>query len=157
MLLQIGEMENNKKLTRREMLGKLSPLGRVDLDAAKCSGCGLCAGQCPSGALALVTEECGKFRLLFKYGVCVACGQCVGICPEKALRLERTLEPEKVGSESVLFEDEMIRCSECGAPVGPSRMVEKIRARVGTARSELCIACKSRSWTGLFRDNGHSA
>jgi len=144
-------------MSRREMLEKLSPLGRIDLDAAKCTGCGLCAGQCPSGALVISAGEAGVFRLVFKYGICVACEGCVEICPEKALRLERTLEPEKIGSESVLFEDEVIRCSECGAPVGPRRMVEKIRARVRTARSELCIACKSRSWTGLFRDNGHTA
>ena len=147
-----------QEMSRREMLEKLSPLGRVELDTAKCTGCGLCAGACPSGALAVSVGEAGGFRLLFKYGVCVACGQCVEICPEKALRLERTLEPEKIGSESVMFEDEIIRCSGCGAPVGPRRMVEKIRARVVTTRSELCIACKARTAIGVWnKDNGHNA
>ena len=146
-----------EEISRREMLRKLSPLGRVELDAARCSGCGLCARECPSGALAVSGGEAGVFRLLFKYGVCLACGQCVEVCPEKALCLERCLEPGSLGNEVVLFQDDIVRCSACGAPVGPRKMVEKVRARVKMARSELCIACKSRDWSGLFKDNGHVA
>jgi bidirectional [NiFe] hydrogenase diaphorase subunit len=149
-------MDNNKELTRREMLQKLSPLGLVALDRDKCTGCGLCARECPSGALSISpVSEAGTFRLVFRHGDCLACGKCVKVCPEQALHLERTLEPEKLGGEVLLFEDEIIRCSECGAPVGPRRMVEKIRARVGTARSELCIACKARSGSAaLIKDDG---
>jgi ferredoxin len=149
-------MEPNGKISRREMLQKLSPLGWLSLDAARCTGCGLCARECPPGALSVSGGDDGTFRLLFKYGTCVACGRCLEICPEKALSLERRLEPDRIGSESVLFEDEVIRCSGCGAPVGPRKMVEKIRSRIGTSRSELCIACKARSWAGLFRDNGRN-
>jgi ferredoxin len=83
----------------------------------------------------------------------VACGGCVKICPEQCLHVERRLEPDKIGDEAVLFEDELVKCSECGAPVGPRSMVEKMRARVKTVRSELCIACKSRSWDILIKEN----
>jgi ferredoxin len=151
-------MENSKKISRREMLQKLSPLGRVELDAARCTACGLCARECSSGAL--TAAEDGTFRLLFKYGHCLACGRCVEVCPEQALRLERTAEPEKIGGETVLFESEIVRCSGCGAPVGPRRMIEKMRARLGAsssavARSGLCLACKSRSGSAaLIKDDG---
>jgi ferredoxin len=149
------ENKGQKKLSRRELLAKLSPLGRVEQDTAKCTGCGLCARECPTGALEALTDaEAGTFRLLFKHGVCVACGGCVKICPERALTVERGLEPESLGRVTILFEDELIKCSECGAPVGPRRMVEKMRARVKTVRSELCIACKSQSWYSLVKDNG---
>ncbi len=149
-------MEPGGEINRREMLQKLSPLGWLTVDTEKCTGCGLCARECPDGALTITSSEDGIFRLLFKYGNCTACGQCMEICPESALSLERRLEPDKIGSESVLLEDEVIKCSGCGAPVGPRKMVEKIRNKIGTTRSELCIACKSQSWSGLFKDNGHN-
>ena len=41
-------------------------------------------------------------------------------------------------------------CSECGAPIGPRSMVEKLRQRVKSVRSDLCIACKARSWNRSF-------
>jgi ferredoxin len=140
--------DKGKKLTRREMLNKLSPLGRVKLDREKCTGCGICARDCPAGAL--TTPEGDTFRLVFRYGACIACGACVELCPEKALTLERVLEPDSLGEEAVLLEDELVRCSECGQPVGPRSMVEKMRGRVKTVRSDLCISCKARRWNRSF-------
>lgn len=149
---------NQKKISRRELLAKLSPLGRVALDTAKCTGCGLCSRECPTGALAALNDdEAGTFRLVFRHGVCVACGACAKICPEKALTVERRLEPENLGAESVLFEDDLVKCSQCGAPVGPRAMVEKMQSRVKTVRSELCIACKSRTWDNLIKENPRHA
>ncbi len=124
-------------------MAKLSPLGRVEVDVTKCTGCGLCARECPSGAL-VASNDADVFRLVFHYGECLTCGACTRICPEKALRVERRLETAGLGSQAVLFEDELVKCSECGAPVGPKSMVEKMRSKVKAVRSELCIACKSR-------------
>jgi electron transport complex protein RnfB len=148
--------EEEKKLSRREMLHKLSPLGRVRHDAAKCTGCGLCARECPTGALSAVSND-SVFRLVFRYGVCVACQSCAKICPEEALTVERLLEPDKLGSESLFFKDEIVKCEECGAPVGPRAMVEKMRSKVRTVRSDLCISCKSRSWYTLIEENPRHA
>ena len=144
--------EPEGKITRRELLSRLSPLGRVELDASLCTGCGLCVAECPSRALSILSEEgSDRFQLVFKHGTCVACGQCVEICPEKCLSVKRVLEPDKQAGQSVLFEDTLERCSECGQPIGPKSMIEKMKSRVmkdGKTlpfRFELCPECKIKA------------
>ncbi len=156
---------NRKKeeISRRELLQKFSPLGRVSLDTSKCTGCTLCTQECPTGALTVSSgEEPGTFRLLFKHGVCVACGKCAEICPEKALQVERLLEPDKLKGQSVLFEDEVARCSRCGCAIGPRTMIEKLQARMAasghsiTDQFELCPKCKTQTQFGdITGEYGH--
>jgi len=139
------------EISRRELLKLASPFGKLELNSSRCSGCGLCALDCPTGALSF--SEGGKanaYLLLFKHNLCFACGQCIEICPEQCLHLERTLELDKLSSPAtVLFEDEMIRCSECGGPVGSRRMINKIGAKVlaigefSPGQFELCPTCKA--------------
>ena len=146
-------LEPESEISRRELLRRLSPLGKVELDSSRCTGCGLCAVECPTKALLISSseEEPDAFRIFFKHGNCVACGLCVEICPENCLRVERVLELDKVGSQSVLFEDKLVRCSECGCPLGPRSMVDKMQARVMAAgqalplQFELCPDCKVRA------------
>ena len=137
------------EISRRELLKRLSPFGKVELDTSRCTGCGLCALECPTGALVFsLSEETDTFQLVFKPGNCIACGQCAEICPERCLRVERILELKKMDSQSVLFEDTIIRCSGCGSPIGPKTMIDKLQARLATTRQpfpsqfELCPACK---------------
>ena len=145
-------------ISRRELLKRLSPLGKVELDSSRCAGCGLCAVACPTEALVISSsEETDAFQLIFKHGNCVVCGQCVEICPENCLVVERILELDKVGSQSVLFEDMIVRCSGCGSPIGPKAMIDKLLARVVAARPsfpsklEFCPACKVQAQFGQLR------
>ncbi len=142
---------HNDGLSRRELLERLSPFGKVKLDAAKCTGCCLCVTECSTGALTISTiDENGGFQLLFRQSRCMACSQCVEICPEKCLRMEHVLELEKTDSQSVLFEDTIVRCSGCGSPIGPRSMIAKLQTRVMavghsfSSQAELCPACRSR-------------
>jgi ferredoxin len=155
--------DNKSEISRRELLQRLSPLGKVNLDTAKCTGCGLCARECPTGALTItLNEDSDAFRLLFKHGGCVACGLCVEICPEKCLQVERLLEPDKLASQSVLFEDRIARCSRCGTAIGTKPMIDKLQARItasghsSSLQFGLCSDCKAQVQFGqLSVSNGH--
>jgi ferredoxin len=149
---KIPEPVSDNEITRRELLQRLSPLGKVELESWRCTGCGLCAEVCPTGALVICSgEEVDAFRLVFKHGSCVACGQCAEICPESCLVVERILEPDKVGSQTTLFEDTLVRCSGCGGPIGPKSMIDRMQARVKAAgkvypfQFELCPDCKVKA------------
>ena len=146
------KMKTKNEISRRELLKMAVPFGRVELDSSRCTGCGLCALDCPTEALSIsVNEEADTFQLLFKNYACVACGKCLEVCPEQCLRLERGLQMDKIGSPAtVLFEDEIARCSECGCPIGPRSMINSVKGKVlasGQAplQLELCPECKVKA------------
>ena len=60
----------------------------VRIEEAKCTGCGLCARNCPTGAIRL---EGGKARV---GEACVACGLCARICPVEAVIVEEAVKPK---------------------------------------------------------------
>lgn len=73
----------------------------VEIDATKCTGCGLCVTACPVGALRLEPSEhdapSEPSRCVRDAGICLGCGVCVSSCPEDALQLvaraERVITP----------------------------------------------------------------
>jgi ferredoxin len=140
------------EISRRELFQLASPLGKVMLDSSKCTGCGLCALDCPTGALSFSSSGEGVYQLLFKHNLCIACGQCVEVCPEQCLVLERILDLSQIkGAPVVLFEDSIARCRQCGGVVGPAAMIERLRAKLVnrgdllTSQLELCPRCKAEA------------
>lgn len=62
----------------------------IEIDVAKCNGCGVCIPNCPEGALQLID---GKARLVGDL-FCDGLGACLGECPRGAIRtIEREAEP----------------------------------------------------------------
>jgi ferredoxin len=141
----------NKKMTRRELLKMASPLGRVILETHNCTACGLCAVECDTRALSFAyVENSGTCRLLFRHRLCTACGKCADVCPEKCLRVERTVDIERINaSDEILFEDEVVRCAECGKPFATRSMVDSMKAKLGIEGQpagsylEICPDCKA--------------
>lgn len=125
------------------------PFGKISLDAARCTGCGVCAAQCPTGALADL-KVAGACHLVFRQESCVGCGQCVDVCPEKCLTLTKVLEVGKLGHEpQTVFQGDFAHCRVCGAPYAPRAMVESVRARLGATgeaalRMETCPDCRMK-------------
>ena len=63
----------------------LSGVATLKLDAAKCTGCGLCPQVCPHGVLEMAG---GKARIT-DADLCMECGACAGNCPASALSLKK--------------------------------------------------------------------
>ena len=132
------------------VIAGMVPFGKLELDGSQCSGCGLCARDCPTEALtALSIGETDAYQLLFHHELCVACNRCIEVCPEKCLRLERILELDKIGSPAtVLFEDRIARCRECGSIIGTRAVIDGLRIKLMaagdsfTSQLELCPVCK---------------
>ncbi len=83
--------------------------GRYDMDKIiineeKCTGCSLCAFDCPNGCL---TVENGKAR--FARPACIECGHCFAVCPQGAVTMagyncadEPAVPMTAVGSDTLL-------------------------------------------------------
>ncbi len=62
----------------------LADVVTLELDAEKCTGCGVCTEVCPHGVF--VVED-GQARIVDR-DACIECGACALNCPEGALSVE---------------------------------------------------------------------
>jgi formate hydrogenlyase subunit 6/NADH:ubiquinone oxidoreductase subunit I len=60
-------------------------------NADLCIGCGLCARDCPSGAIEIV-DISGKRRPIFHLDICIFCYQCAESCPRGAIKSSSVFE-----------------------------------------------------------------
>ena len=146
---------------RRSFNGTVSagdvPFGKVEIDGSRCTGCGLCAPDCPTGALSFSSREQGTYEVMFWQQACPGCGHCVNSCPEGCLRLEKRLELSCLSEPPVgLLRDETARCRECGTLVAPQAMLVGLRQKLsGSGKDvsylDLCPNCRVGSRLGLVR------
>ncbi|HET7011572.1 MAG TPA: 4Fe-4S binding protein [Anaerolineales bacterium] len=63
--------------------------GMLQWDREICTGCGMCATDCPSQSLELVTydKKAKRFVLQFHVDRCTFCGQCAVSCRQGSLKL----------------------------------------------------------------------
>ena len=132
------------------------PFGKITLDATKCTGCAVCAAQCPTDALTDLKAR-DSSKLVFRQESCVGCGQCVDVCPEQCLHLTKVLEVDKLNHEpQMIFEGDFVHCRVCGTPFAPKAMIESVRARLGVTgeaaqRMETCPKCRMKGRVRLAK------
>jgi formate hydrogenlyase subunit 6/NADH:ubiquinone oxidoreductase subunit I len=145
----------NNEIGRRALFRLLLPRdramfsGRLELDGRKCSLCGVCAANCPTGALKTSDEK--QISLIFREDLCDACGRCLEVCPEQCLKLERTFAVnEKPVVPTVLIENGLARCSRCGCVVGSQAMIEQVRTKLKRQAAASTAASDNRSMSPLL-------
>ncbi|MFH0740023.1 MAG: DUF362 domain-containing protein [bacterium] len=52
---------------------------RLEVDSAKCAGCGLCQKECPNNAIEIINQ-----KATINYSKCLGCAKCLAICPNSA-------------------------------------------------------------------------
>ncbi len=91
----------------------------IEIDEAKCNGCGLCVTPCAEGAIEIID---GKAKVV-KDELCDGAGFCLGVCPTGALTIvEREAEEfdeaaaEKKQAERKQTGEKYIaqKCFSCG-------------------------------------------
>jgi NAD-dependent dihydropyrimidine dehydrogenase PreA subunit len=87
----------------------------LEIDEARCDGCGECVPSCAEGALQVVN---GKVRLVGEV-LCDGLGACLGECPQGALKVVRREAPEFDEHEVARHLDGR-RVAGVAAPKGPS-------------------------------------
>ena len=130
-----------------------SPLGIVEVRSDVCTGCGICAKTCPTGALLHdVGDE--DMTLTFDAAMCVACGQCLSKCPEakhSAISLFKRTDLGRIGQgRKLIYREETPQCVACGDPIAPSKMIKRIEELLGSEYAattsiltRYCPTCRS--------------
>ncbi len=129
----------------------LAPTGAVDIDAARCSACGLCVCECPTGALA-GEHEPGHLTLSFDGSLCFACGACASICPNSAVVLRRRIDSSLLDPrrQAVARVPTGALCRTCGGPIGAGLAVDVVAGRLAAShpaiadrlrRADQCADC----------------
>ena len=148
----LGHLEKQAKTALPETgasLPKSSLLGGLAINNESCTLCMSCVSSCPEGAL---LDNPDEPILSFIEKQCVQCGICVQTCPEQALALDpRLRKVEQRKQKVVLNETQAFYCISCGKPMGTSKMVELMLAKLGAHgafagaaldRLKMCSDCR---------------
>ncbi len=121
-----------------------------------CIGCGLCMAACSEmGIDALRMSDTTAGRLAYfdftrAAELCIGCGACTQVCPTGAIHLEdRDGVRRTIITGTVVQEQPLLTCSECGAPTQTPAHREYIRQRLPDHMAalldrELCQSCARR-------------
>ncbi|MBQ0030174.1 MAG: 4Fe-4S binding protein [Paludibacteraceae bacterium] len=93
--------ENRKTRKQFERFRGELTMPHNDKNEHKCTGCGICAMNCPNQTITVtknkVTTEDGKAKIeldqyLYDLGSCIFCGICTQVCPQNAIAWSTNFE-----------------------------------------------------------------
>ena len=107
--------------------------GAPKRDREKCTACGACLQNCPTGAISIL--DLGKdVAVDVWYGKCIFCGRCTEVCPEEAVKMSLeyslcTYNKDEVREQIAI---PAYRCQICGRLITSERHVDVIKDRLKT-------------------------
>ena len=107
-------------------------MAKIAILERKCTGCGVCAGSCPFGAIDM---KDGKPEL---NAACKVCGVCVKACPEKAIL---KLETKTSSVDKSKWHDILVFAEVSGGRLHALRRLCTLRWL--SLRRRACAACLS--------------
>jgi ferredoxin len=122
----VGEDELGKVTT-----GEHIHYAQVKVNESACTLCLVCVGACNVGAL---QAEAKDNTLRLNPSLCTSCGYCEVSCPEAdCLTIERDVIDLKPVwfKESILAQDELFACVECGIEFATTKAINKIAKMMG--------------------------
>lgn len=124
-----------------------------EVDAGRCTGCGLCAKICQYGAVEVSeAAETGK-KAFITAALCQGCGACSSVCPTEAVFMNHFTDPQLTAEIGAAFEPPVKRkgfepriltflCNWCG--YAGSDMAGVSRMQYAPNGREVRVMCTSR-------------
>lgn len=147
----IKEMDSKLQITEYGLLsGDHVPFGIANVDSTRCTGCGVCAHSCPTGAIKNQTSgDPPTFKLVFNHSRCITCGLCIDKCPEKCMNISKAVDFAKLSDfDENIFENEFMYCRNCNKPYAAKSMIDILKRKLeesgilGAEWTEYCPVCR---------------
>lgn len=107
---------------------------RIEVDTAKCIGCGMCRRDCPASNISITNK-----KAVIESQACIKCGHCVAVCPKAAVSMTGFDEPPmEIKKPTVLDPQQLLDA------IRTRRTIRQFKKSAGCSRSD-CTDYRGRA------------